>query len=166
MDPGDLTCADLTITKTPDGGTYKIGERPIFTITVTAIGAPKNVTLSDTLPTLGSLVWVFTADGNPGNACTLAADGKTLACAFGDLANAATRVVKVQPQVAVTAAECGLLPNVAKVKADNVPEKMDPGDLTCADLTITKTPDGGTYKIGERPIFTITVTAIGAPKNV
>src|SRR5947209_7004679 len=118
-------------------------------MTVTAIGAPKNVTLSDTLPTLGGLVWVFTADGNPGNACTLAADGKTLMCVFGYVANGVIRAFPTRRSSDLTAAECGLLPNVAKVKADNVSEKMDPGDLTCADLTSKNTRLNGSYEIGE-----------------
>src|SRR5262249_60092187 len=58
-DPGDQTGlrAHLMISKTPDGGTFKIGDKPSFTIVVKSdgAGAAENVTLTDLLPTFGSL---------------------------------------------------------------------------------------------------------------
>src|SRR5207249_3371437 len=130
---------------------------------VAAIGAPKNVVLNDPLPTLGgALTWTIPAGGDPSGKCTVVAN--TLNCPFGDLANGDTRTVMIETTVPATAAGCGTLNNLATVTTDNAGTRSDPGSQSCADFTVVKTPDAGTYAIGDKPKFTIVVTAIGAPK--
>src|SRR5207249_2685651 len=108
-DPGDQVCnpPHLTVTKTPDGGTYRLGEKASFTIVVASDGqaTAQNVVLTDTLPTLGNLTsWAITTPPALGT-CTLTAP-VSLSCTFGDLAPGQTRTVVVSTTVVADTTAC------------------------------------------------------------
>src|SRR5438128_2583881 len=88
-DPGDQTCTppQLTVTKTPDGGTYRLGEKASFTIVVASTGqtTAHNVMLPHTLCSRDKSSGVYTSA--PPTAGTCAITGNVnLSCTFGDLA--------------------------------------------------------------------------------
>src|SRR5262249_36140864 len=122
---------------------------------------------NDTLPTLGNLTtWVIPSGGDPSASCTIM-NGTALHCPFGDMANNSSRTVIVQTAAAADVTGCGLLKNTATITGTGLPTKSDMGDQSCSDYSIVKTPDAGTYKIGDTPSFTMLVTATaGTPKNV
>src|SRR5438445_10213868 len=80
---------------------FKIGEKVRFTMVVTATaGTPKNVMLTDTLPTLGKITsWVIRTGGTPSGTCATTAC-TALKCSFGDLPPASTRTVTVESTAA------------------------------------------------------------------
>ncbi len=177
-DTGDYTCTppgSLTLTKTPKGATYNLGDNISFQMVVTSTGpgTAKNVVLSDPLPTLGNLnSWTIVS--SPGG-CSIASN--TLTCSFGDLANQQTRSVTVATNVVgganLTACPGGVtLNNTATVTSNGLPPKTDTGDYTCTpppgSFTVTKTPKNATYNIGQNINFTMEVksTGPGTAKNV
>ena len=154
-----VDCPNVTVLKTADQGTIDAGDTAAFTILVTneGPGTAKDVTLTDTLPT--GIVWSEdSAD------CSIAAG--VLTCAFGDLADGATRTVHVTG--ATDATDCGTLPNTAVVAASNesvanVGDNLSTATITvnCPAIAITKTPDQGTVTAGDSIGFTIEVTNNG-----
>jgi uncharacterized repeat protein (TIGR01451 family) len=147
-DTGDYTCpppaSSFTLTKSPKGATYNIGQNISFTMVVTSTGpgTANNVVLNDPLPTLGNLnTWIISSD--PTGLCTIASN--TLNCLFGNLANGQVRTVVVATNATggANAAACpgGVkLNNTATATATGLPTKTDTGDYTC-------TP-GKTFSIG------------------
>src|SRR5437763_342012 len=118
------------------------------------IGTATHGVRDDPLPALGgALTWeIVPGSVTPATAvCTLTSN--TLHCT-----NRATgtTTVRERPTDVGTAAGCGDLPNKATVTADPNLMAMDTGRQTCADVKVVKTPDAGTYKIGDQPVFTIT----------
>src|SRR3989442_1292223 len=100
--------------------------------------------LTDTLPTHGNLTrWVIPAGGDPSGTCTITG-GTALKCSFGDLMTNEMRTVGVESTAAVDATACALITNTATVTGDNVLTRTDTGDQSCADVMVSKTPDGGT----------------------
>src|SRR5439155_666379 len=168
---GDQTCQPphVTIIKTPDGGTFKIGDKPSFTIVVKSdgTGAADNVTLTDSLPTFGSLqTWALT----PAVTGCAITSGTQLKCNFGTLQVGDMRTVVVTSNEAADIPACGHLVNTGTATATGLQPVSDQGDQTCQPphVTIIKTPDGGTFKIGDKPSFTIVVKSdgTGAADNV
>jgi uncharacterized repeat protein (TIGR01451 family) len=140
-DTGDYTCApppSITLTKTPKGATYNLGDNISFSMVVTSTGpgTAKNVVLSDPLPTLGSLnSWIITS--NPGG-CSISSN--TLTCSFGNMANGTSKSVTVATNASggADASACpgGVkLNNVATVTSTGLPNKTDTGDYTCTPPT-------------------------------
>jgi uncharacterized repeat protein (TIGR01451 family) len=152
-----VNCPNISIVKTPDGGTLSAGGTLSFSIVVSNAGPGNatNVTLSDQLPA------GFTWTENPDNLdCSISAGG-LLSCSFGDIASGASETITVE---APTGATCGLVSNpVATADADNDDAVNDAGDITinCPTLSVVKTPDGGTVNAGDNASFTITVTNDG-----
>ena len=154
-----LDCPDVTVTKTADQDTINAGETAAFTIVVTnnGPGVAKNVTLSDTLP--GDIAW--TEDSLD---CSIT--GNLLSCAFGDLADGASRTVHV---TGVTdEADCGVLRNTATVSSTNEPQDNQGNNsstatitVNCPDIVVVKTADADTVNAGEDIGYTITVTNNG-----
>jgi uncharacterized repeat protein (TIGR01451 family) len=154
-----VDCPNVTVLKTADQGTIDAGDTAAFTILVTneGPGTAKDVTLTDTLPS--GIVWSEdSAD------CSIAAG--VLTCAFGDLADGATRTVHVTG--ATHATDCGTLSNTAVVAASNeavanVGDNLSTATITvnCPVIAITKTPDQGTVSAGDSIGFTIEVTNNG-----
>ena len=154
----------LKITKTPDSKTINAGEDAEFTITVTNEGAgvAKGVKLTDDLPDQGT----WTISSNPGG-CQIAAG--MLTCDFGDLPAGESRTVKVKTTTSFQ--QCATYVNGASVASDTEGTKSDNGNMiTCKkpNLTVSKTPDGGTVDAGADAVFTIVVsnTGDGVAKNV
>jgi len=154
-----VDCPNVTVLKTADQGTIDAGDTAAFTILVTneGPGTAKGVTLTDTLPS--GIVWSEdSAD------CSIAAG--VLTCAFGDLADGATRTVHVTGPTDAT--DCGTLSNTAVVAAANeavanVGDNLSTATITvnCPVIAITKTPDQGTVSAGDSIGFTIEVTNNG-----
>jgi uncharacterized repeat protein (TIGR01451 family) len=137
-DTGDWICqpGSYTLTKNPKNATYNIGDNISFTMVVTSTGpgTANNVVLNDPLPTLGNLnTWVIQND--PSGVCTIASN--TLNCAYGNLANGATRTVTVKTNAAggANATAClnppQKLNNTATLTGTGLPTKTDTGDYTC-----------------------------------
>src|SRR5439155_25753591 len=121
-----VDCPNVNVLKTADQGTIDAGDTAAFTILVTneGPGTAKHVTLTDTLPT--GIVWSEdSAD------CSIAAG--VLTCAFGDLADGATRTVHVTG--ATDATDCGTLPNTAVVAASNESVANVGDNLSTATIT-------------------------------
>src|SRR5437899_2621563 len=115
--------------------------------------------LSDTLPTLGNLTsWVIPAGGDPSGTCAITG-GTALKCSFGDLPTPKIGRASCRERTEADVAGGGANKKTATVTGANVLTKADMGDTNCADYTIVKTPDGGTFKIGEKVRFTMVVTA-------
>src|SRR5436309_2112653 len=109
--------------------------------------------------------WAIPASGDQSGTCAITG-GTGLKCSFGDLPTPSTRTVIVETAAAADLSACSQLMNTATVTGDNVLTKAETGDTACADFTIVKTPDGGTYKVGDKVRFTMVVTATaGTPKN-
>ena len=162
----NVLCPDealLTISKTPDGGTITAGQNAVFTIVISNVGqgTAENVTLFDVLPGSG---WSI-ASQPAGNPCSISS-GNTLSCVFGDLVSGATRTVSVQRST--TTDNCGPLNNfVSTVDDDNHSAVTDSGSITVLcpgtpQLTISKSPDGGSIIAGQNALFSITVSNIGS----
>lgn len=139
--------ADVSVEKTPDGGTANAGDDITFTVTVTSNGpgTAENVTLSDNLPNTG-LNWTETSD--PSGSCSVsgAVGSQVLTCNFGDLASGQMRTVSVTSPT--SADNCGLIGNTASVDADNDSDpnnNSDDGDITveCAAIRILKNSTKG-----------------------
>ncbi len=154
-----VNCPNVTVLKTADQGTIDAGDTAAFTILVTneGPGTAKAVTLTDTLP--NGIVW-----SEDSAACSIS--GGVLTCAFGDLADGATRTVHVTG--ATDAADCGTLSNTAVVAASNesvqnVGDNSSTATITvnCPDLLITKDADQGTVNAGDSIGFTVEVTNNG-----
>ena len=169
-DTGDYTCqpGSYTLTKNPKNATYNIGDNINFTMVVTSTGpgTANNVVLNDPLPTLGNLsTWTISSD--PSGVCTIVSN--TLNCAFGNLANGASRTVTVATNAAgganVAACPGGVkLNNTATLTGTGLPTKTDTGDYICTppgSYTLTKNPKNATYNIGDNINFTMVVTSTG-----
>lgn len=161
---------DVSVAKTPDGGSVDAGENAVFSITVTnnGPGPANNVTLSDTLPNSG-LSWSL--GGADAGDCSIAAGPpQVLTCDFGTLAQGATRTVTLTS--ATDSGDCGLIENTVMVSADgdiNLANNTDDGDITvnCPNVKVEKTGNG-TIDAGQDASFDILVTneGPGAASNV
>src|SRR3989442_1620199 len=87
---------------------------------------PKNVMLTDTLPTVGNLTaWTIPPDGVP-SAGTCAITGSTaLKCSFGDLATGDMRTVIVETTTAVDGTACVRIQNTVTATGDNLVERRE-----------------------------------------
>src|SRR5207249_4244482 len=109
-----VDCPNVTVLKTADQGTIDAGDTAAFTILVTneGPGTAKDVTLTDTLPT--GIVW-----SEDSAACSIAAGAIT--CAFGDLADGATRTVPVPGATDATHRRTLRHPPAARASQESVP---------------------------------------------
>jgi uncharacterized repeat protein (TIGR01451 family) len=143
---GDLdTCVrDVSVEKTPDGGSVDAGDPISFTMTVTnesLNSEAENVILDDDLPDSG-FDWSITAD-DPVGSCTITGSvgSQHLHCDFGTLAIGGSASVTVSS--ATDAEDCGLVENTVTVSADgdiDSSNNTDDGDVTvnCGALRILK----------------------------
>lgn len=165
-DAGDISiiCPEITIEKTPDGGEVVAPGTASFTIVVTNVGpgTATGVTIDDTLPTLPSGgSWVE----NPDLAECDITGGNVLGCDIGDMAAGESFEVTVESPVS-DPEDCDVvLDNTAFANAGNDSEVSDVGDITILcevpQLTIEKSPDGGTIEPGSTATFSITVSNLG-----
>jgi uncharacterized repeat protein (TIGR01451 family)/fimbrial isopeptide formation D2 family protein len=151
-----VDCPDVTVDKTPDGGTVNAPGTATFTIVVTNLGpgTAHNVTLNDPLP--AGVDW-----SEDSASCSIAAG--TLSCNFGDLAEDASATVHVSGSVDTD--NCGDLPNTATVAASNEAQdatdnNSDDGsiDVLCAEINVTKTADDAAVQAGSQIGFTVTLS--------
>ena len=158
--------AQLSVVKTPDNGAFTQGAQVAFTIVVTnpanAGGtSATNATLTDSLPTARGLTWT-TATTTQGT-CTISG-GSALSCAFGTIASQASVTVTVKSPATTPVAACQTQVNVAaNATADGYLMASDSGSMTCvkpapAQLSVVKTPDGGSFAQGGQASFTIKVS--------
>jgi uncharacterized repeat protein (TIGR01451 family)/fimbrial isopeptide formation D2 family protein len=156
-----VNCPDVTVEKTPDGGTVNAGSTAQFTIEVTNLGpgVATDVTLTDNLP--AGIDW-----SEDSASCTItgAVGSEVLNCNFGDLDVDETASVNVSGLT--SADDCGVIPNSATVDASNEAEAQagnntDDGsiEVLCADIDIEKTANPvGPVNAGDDIGFDIIVT--------
>ncbi len=162
--------ADVQIVKTPNSGSVSAGTDISFTLSWTneGEGSATGVVVSDTLPTAGGLNWSITGSTGTGSTCTLSA-ADVLTCNVGTIAgnpnfpNAAPVNGTVTLTSATTSAACAEINNTGQITSNNDGTDTDPGQVTvlCPDVTVAKTPDGGTVNAGQTATFTIVVTNLG-----
>ncbi len=153
-----VQCPALEITKAADAPTVSAGTAIGFSITVrnTGAGIARSVSLNDALPTGTGISWTIspTVAG-----CSIT--GSTLACAFGDLANGATRTVHLTSPT--TASSCQEYVNTATAQATNhaLVQAQASTTVQCPNISLTKVADQGTVSAGTTIGFTMTVTNAG-----
>jgi uncharacterized repeat protein (TIGR01451 family) len=140
----DTCVRDVSVAKSPDGGSVDAGDPISFTMTVTneSLNAEAdNVTLDDDLPDSG-FDWSITAD-DPAGSCTITGSvgAQHLTCDFGTLAIGGTASVTISS--ATDAEDCGLVENTVTVSADGDIDPLnntDDGDVTvnCGAIRILK----------------------------
>ncbi len=156
--------ADVQIVKTPNDGTANAGESISFTLSWTneGEGAATGVKVTDTLPTGGGLDWSITGSTGTGSVCTLS-PADVLTCNIGTIAgnpnfpDPAPVNGTVTLSSATTAAACGPVDNTGQITSANDGTDNDPGLVTvnCPDVTVEKTPDGGSVNAGESITWSI-----------
>jgi uncharacterized repeat protein (TIGR01451 family) len=172
---GDLdTCVrDVSVEKTPDGGTANAGDTITFSITVTNESPnsdAENVTLTDTLPNSG-LTWSITTQP-AGDPCSIAGTPQVLSCNFGTLPVGGSATVTISSPT--DAADCGLKENTVTVSATgdiDATNNTDPGDITvnCGAIRINKnsTKGDGTSAVSNAgAVFSITGPGISGTLSV
>ena len=169
-DPGQVTvlCPDVTVAKTPDGGTVQAGATATFTIVVTNLGpgAATGVTLTDNLPA----GYTWTLGGANAGDCSIntAPSPDVLSCNFGTLADDADpddhaqcahhgRELRRHPEHSPRSRR----PTSRQVATGN---NSDPGDIDvlCAVIDIEKTANPvGPVNAGDTIGFDIVVSNDG-----
>ncbi len=146
--------ADLTISKTDSQDPATAGTVLTYTLTITNSGPSNaaNVVVTDTLPS-----GVTYASASTG--CSH--DSGVVTCGLGSLVNAETKVITV----AVTINQGTTIPlnNLAQVGSDS-PDSTGPNStseitaiVAVADLSLTKSVDNATPKVGDNVRFTVRV---------
>ena len=170
-DTGDITvnCPDVVVVKTPDEGTdpnndINVGSTAQFKIVVTnnGPGQSDSVTLSDQLPTTGSLNWsIFSqgagASGTGLTECTLSASD-LLECDFGIMEEGDAYNIVLRS--ATTVADCGEINNTVTITPDGdilASNNTDTGniDVLCAAIVILKNSTKGTAVTAAGTIFSV-----------
>jgi uncharacterized repeat protein (TIGR01451 family) len=156
-----VNCPDLEVVKSGNGP-LSAGQIATFTITVTnhGPGTAYDVTLSDQLP---SGTWAL---GGANAADCAISVSNLLTCAFGDLADDATRTFTVSKTT--VADDCGTIHNDVAVAASNEDTETDqfPNSddadivVNCPDVTVIKTGNGA-ISAGQLATFDIAVTNLG-----
>jgi uncharacterized repeat protein (TIGR01451 family) len=158
-----VQCPNLSVSKTPDGGTVNAGDPISFTITLSNAGPGTaiNVDIDDTLP--AGFEWVESPDKAE---CTIVSN--VLHCDIASLASGATFSVTVTSPT--QAADCGLVTNTATGDADNHAQVSNSGNQTvqCPGLNVIKEADPGNIVAGDTAVFDIVVwnTGPGTALNV
>ena len=163
-DQGTITvqCPNVSVTKVAEADPINAGDTARFTITVsnTGPGSATGVTLLDTLPLPGGLVWSI--DSQTIGGCSIASG--TLTCPAFDLAAGQSRNVVIS--ALTDEADCGTLTNTAVIavgNGDTTPSDnsaTDTIEVRCPNLEIVKTADDGVISAGDTAGFTITVTNV------
>jgi uncharacterized repeat protein (TIGR01451 family) len=166
---GSDCATTITVAKTPDNGTFKVGDTLTWTIVVTNTGVltAGSVTINDQLPKGPGNDLTWTVFSTTAGTCSINAT-QLLHCDLGDIApsGSVTVVVKSSNVNGAPAADCNgtKITNTATASASNAADASDDGDMTCTPpphLTVVKTPDNGTFTQGGAVSFTIKVTNDG-----
>jgi uncharacterized repeat protein (TIGR01451 family) len=152
-----VLCPDLVVDKTPDDGVVTAGDEAAFKMTITNVGdgLAKNPTLTDTLPV--GIDW-----SEDSMYCSI--ESGVLSCVFPDMAKDDSYSVTISGLT--TNEACTVIPNLAKVEADNeanTDNNTDTGQITvdCPDVSITKKAMPGTVLVGSTVVFEIVATNDG-----
>ena len=159
---------NLSVAKTPDGGTVTVGSAITFTIRVSNTQqqgghvnvAASNVTITDDLP--AGFTWSEAVDQPECGVGAANAQGvQRLSCSGGRLSSLAVgQSFEVSVTSATDAGDCGTKTNTASITATGVNNPpSDQGSVTvqCPALTIAKTPDGGSVTAGSNIGFRVRV---------
>jgi uncharacterized repeat protein (TIGR01451 family) len=133
---------DISVAKTPDGGSINAGGNAVFTIVTTNNGptTATGVTLTDTLPTSPGSGLSWTVGGTDAASCSITAG--VLNCNFGDVPFPGSKTVTLTSST--TAANCGTINNTGTVSSTNegpnTANNTDSGSITvnCAAIAILK----------------------------
>lgn len=168
----DTCVRDVSVAKSPDGGTANAGDPISFTIVVTNESPNSdadNVTLTDTLPDSG-LNWSITSQP-VGDPCSISGTPQVLSCNFGTLGVGEDRTVTISSPT--DAEDCGLIENTVTVSADgdiDAANNSDDGDITvnCGAIRINKntTKEAGTAVANAGAVFSITGPGISGSMSV
>ena len=164
-----VQCPDVSVQKTPDGGTVNAGDNAVFTIVVhnsgaQGIGTAYNVTLTDNLPA----GYTWTLGGADAADCSIntVPNPDVLSCNFGTMAPGESRTVTLTAPT--TGDNCAVIPNVAVVAASNEVQantgnNSDDASITiaCPDIEVVKDAPNTPISVGGDLVYTITVTNIG-----
>jgi uncharacterized repeat protein (TIGR01451 family) len=147
-----VDCPDVTVVKTPDGGSVQASQTATFSVTVSNLGpgTATDVTLDD--PLAGGFDWSLGAisGDTAGVVCQIngSVGNEVLSCADPSMAPGEDFTVSVSAPTDF--GDCGPIPNLATVDAANEPNttpytanNADPGsiDVLCARIDIEKTAD-------------------------
>lgn len=150
----------LSITKTADKQTVKVGETITYTITVKNTGkaAAEQVKVTDVLPS--TLTLVGSTASSVGGDVSLDKDTNTFSWTIAKLAADGTATIRVKAQVKAGTALGTQINNTAYI-GDK--EKQDTETVTVTDsaLTITKSADKQAVVAGEEITYAIEVTNSG-----
>lgn len=147
----------LSVSKTPDGGTFLPGGQATYAIVVTATGdagiPSKGVVLTDQLPGgADGLVWL-TANASNGAICTIGGPGDPanfLRCNLGDIPSGQSVTVTVASTPITPLAACKPQPNPAAVATDVFGNTgSDSGSLICAPAAVFVIGDVEPHDIGD-----------------
>ncbi len=165
--------ADVQIVKTPNSGSVSAGTPISFTLTWAneGEGSATGVVVTDDLPGAAGLDWGIQSSTGTGSVCTIAGalGSEKLSCTIGTIGgnpnfpNAAPANGSVTVMSATFATSCGVIDNSGKITSANDGTDIDPGQVTvlCPDVTVAKTPDGGSVNAGGTATFTIVVKNLG-----
>ena len=167
-----VLCPDVTVDKDAVNAIVNAGENASFDIIVTnnGPGTAFGVTLTDMLPSVSG-TWALS--GTNESDCSIAGDGVSLSCRFGDMASGASKTFTVS--TTTDPADCPVsgtfdLDNTATVDATNEPNtpaftanNSDSATITvnCPDVTVDKDAVNAIVNAGENASFDITVTNLG-----
>jgi uncharacterized repeat protein (TIGR01451 family) len=153
--------ADLSIAKSDEADPVTVGDEVVYTITVSNAGPEDatGVSVTDAVPSGTDFESASASQGS----CTQA--GGTMTCDLGSLASGANTTVTLT----LTANQVGTVSNTASVTGDqedpNGGNNSDTETTTVsgvpADLSITKSAQAGSVRLGEQIVYTITVVNAG-----
>jgi uncharacterized repeat protein (TIGR01451 family) len=157
--------AGIDITKVADIDHVDAGAPIGFTITVSSTGAAtaRGVTLTDSLPDGGDLVWALDSQtGIAGCSIAGAAGAQTIDCPTVDLAPAASYSLHIS--ATTSTATDDTVTNNASVTTSNDGSDEDGDTITInkSAIAIVKTADDPEVEAGDTIGFTVTVTNNGA----
>ena len=165
--------ADVQIVKTPNDGTVSAGDQISFSLSWTNEGEGKatGVVVSDDLPAGGGFDWSISGSTGTGSTCAITGNvgSQVVTCTIGSIVgnpnfpNAAPVNGTVTVVSNTSKASCGVVDNTGKITSDNDGTDTDPGKITveCPDVTVTKTPDGGSVDAGDDITWAIKVENLG-----
>ena len=157
--PSSWNCPDVTVEKTPDGGSVNAGGTAQFTIEVTNLGpgVATDVTLTDNLP--AGIDW-----DEDSASCTITGRRRQRGPQLRLRRPRRDEIVTVHVSGLTSADDCGAIPNTATVDASNEAEAQagnnsddGPIEVLCADIAIVK--DGRTRSARSTPATTSASTS-------